>query len=151
MKIHDLRPNPGAKHRKKRVGRGIAAGQGKTAGRGTKGQNARAGGGVRPYHEGGNLPLVRRLPTKRGFKPPFPKQFHEINLDQLAQRFQAGEEVTPETLVAKGLLRKVRYPIVILGRGDLDIALTVKVHRVSQGARAKIEAAGGQVEIIAWS
>ncbi len=150
MKLHDLRPNPGARHRKKRVGRGIAAGQGKTAGRGTKGQNARSGGGVRPYHEGGNLPLVRRLPTKRGFNPPRRTVYHEINLDQVAQRFAAGEEVTPETLVAKGLLRKVQYPIVLLGRGDIDFALTVRVHRVSRGARAKIEAAGGQVELLTW-
>ncbi|NPA30508.1 MAG: 50S ribosomal protein L15 [Chloroflexi bacterium] len=150
MKLHDLRPNPGAKHRKKRVGRGIAAGQGKTAGRGTKGQNARAGGGVRPYHEGGNLPLVRRLPTKRGFNPPRRTVYHEINLDQIAARFAAGDEVTPETLVEKGLLRKVQYPIVLLGRGDIDFALTVRVHRVSRAARAKIEAAGGQVELLTW-
>ncbi len=150
MKLHDLRPNPGAHHRKKRVGRGIAAGQGKTAGRGTKGQNARSGGGVRPYHEGGNLPLVRRLPTKRGFNPPRRRVYHEINLEQVARRFSAGEEVTPETLVAKGVLRKVQYPIVLLGRGDIDFAVTVRVHRISRGARAKIEAAGGQVELLAW-
>lgn len=149
MKLHELRPNPGAKHRRKRVGRGIAAGQGKTAGRGTKGQNARSGGGVRPYFEGGQLPFYRRFPYKRGFTPPNRVEYSEVNLDQLAAKFEANAEVTPETLAAVGLVSEPKRPVVILGRGEINIPLKVKVHRISQSARAKIEAAGGQVEIIA--
>ncbi len=147
MKLHDLRPKPGAKHKKKRVGRGIAAGGGKTAGRGTKGQKARSGGGVPPWHEGGSLPLVRRMPVKRGFKPPFPKVYHEVNVEKL-NVFPEGAEVTPEALVKAGILRKIKYPVVILGRGELKVALKVRAHRVSKGARAKIEAAGGTVELL---
>ncbi len=149
MKLHELRPKPGAKRPRKRVGRGIAAGQGKTAGRGTKGQNARSGGGVRPYFEGGTLPLYRRLPYKRGFKPLNRVEYNEINLDQLAERFEANAEVTPETLVAVGLVSEPKRPVVILGRGEITIPLKVKVHRISKSARAKIEAAGGRVELIA--
>ena len=149
MKLHDLRPNPGAKHRRKRVGRGIAAGQGKTAGRGTKGQNARSGGGVRPYFEGGNLPLYRRLPYKRGFTPLNRVEYNEVNLDQLAAKFQAKAEVTPEVLAEVGLVSEPKRPVVILGRGEIDFPIKVKVHRISRSARAKIEAAGGQVELIA--
>ncbi len=149
MKLHDLRPNPGAKHRRKRVGRGIAAGQGKTAGRGTKGQNARSGGGVRPYFEGGNLPLYRRLPYKRGFTPLNRVEYNEVNLDQLAAKFQANAEVTPEVLAEVGLVSEPKRPVVILGRGEIDFPIKVKVHRISRSARAKIEAAGGQVELIA--
>ncbi len=147
MKLHDLRPKPGAKHRKKRVGRGISAGGGKTAGRGTKGQKARAGGGVPPWHEGGNLPLVRRMPLKRGFKPPFQVEYYEVNVEKL-NIFPEGAEVTPEALVAHGLVKNLKRPVVILGRGELKVALKVKAHRVSQGARAKIEAAGGSVELL---
>lgn len=149
MKLHELRPNPGAKHPRKRVGRGIAAGQGKTAGRGTKGQNARSGGGVRPYFEGGTLPLYRRLPYKRGFKPLHRVEYNEVNLDQLAERFEANAEVTPETLSAVGLVSEPQHPVVLLGRGEIHIPLKVKVHRISKSARAKIEAAGGSVELIA--
>ncbi len=147
MKLHELKPKPGARHRKKRVGRGIAAGGGKTAGRGTKGQKARAGGGVPPWHEGGSLPLVQRMPQKRGFKPPFRTEYHEINVDAL-NAFPEGAEVTPEALVEAGLIKKLRHPVVILGRGELKVALKVKAHRVSKGARAKIEAAGGSVELL---
>ncbi len=149
MKLHELRPNPGAKRPRKRVGRGIAAGQGKTAGRGTKGQNARSGGGVRPYFEGGTLPLYRRLPYKRGFKPLNRVEYNEVNLDQLAERFEANAEVTPESLAAVGLVSEPKRPVVILGRGEIAIPLKVKVHRISKSARAKIEAAGGSVELIA--
>ncbi len=149
MKLHELRPNPGAKRPRKRVGRGIAAGQGKTAGRGTKGQNARSGGGVRPYFEGGTLPLYRRLPYKRGFKPLNRVEYNEVNLDQLAAKFEANAEVTPETLAAVGLVSEPKRPVVILGRGEIDVPLKVKVHRISKSARAKIEAAGGSVELIA--
>ena len=149
MKLHELRPKPGAKRPRKRVGRGIAAGQGKTAGRGTKGQNARSGGGVRPYFEGGTLPLYRRLPYKRGFKPLNRVEYNEVNLDQLAERFEANAEVTPETLAAVGLVSEPKNPVVLLGRGEISVPLKVKVHRISKSARAKIEAAGGTVELIA--
>lgn len=151
MKLHELVPNPGSKKERKRVGRGIAAGQGKTAGRGTKGQGARSGEGGHLYRQGGNLPFYRRLPFMRGegFTPPNQVEYNEINLDQLAASFQADAEVTPETLAAARLLRDPRNPIVVLGRGELKVALKVRVQRVSEGARAKIEAAGGSVELIA--
>jgi len=148
MKLHDLRPNRGATKRRKRVGRGIAAGQGKTAGRGTKGQGARAGGGTRLYHQGGNLPFFRRLPFKRGFTPINRVEYNEVNLESLAV-FPADSEITPEVLAEKGLLSKPKLPVVILGRGDVSVPLKVKVHRISKSAQAKIEAAGGSVEIIA--
>lgn len=149
MKLHDLKPNEGANKSRKRVGRGIAAGQGKTAGRGTKGQGARTGGGTRLYHQGGNLPFFRRLPFLRGkgFTPINRVEYNEINLDQL-EVFSAGSDITPETLEQARLLRDKRNPVVILGRGDVSVALKVRVHRVSTGARAKIESAGGSVEIV---
>jgi large subunit ribosomal protein L15 len=149
MKLHDLQPNVGSKKSRKRVGRGPAAGQGKTAGRGTKGQGARSGGGVRLYHQGGNLPFYRRLPFIRGqgFTPLTSVEYNEVNLDQLID-FPAGSEVTPETLVGRRLLRKPNNPVVILGRGEVSVALKVRAHRVTEGAKAKIEAAGGSVEIL---
>lgn len=149
MKLHDLKPNEGSKKNRRRVGRGISAGQGKTAGRGTKGQGARSGGSTRPYHQGGNLPFYRRLPFVRGkgFTPLFRLEYNEVNLDQLGE-FTAGSEITPASLAASRLLRDPRNPVAILGRGDLNVALKVSAHRVSQGARAKIEAAGGSVEIL---
>jgi len=149
MKLHDLKPQEGSKKDRKRVGRGISAGQGKTAGRGTKGQGARSGGGTRLYHQGGNLPFFRRLPFIRGkgFTPINRVEFNEVNLDQL-KSFEAGSEVTPQTLIEARLLRDPRKPVVILGRGDLNFALKVKAHRVTKGAQSKIEAAGGSVEIL---
>ncbi|PWH16341.1 MAG: 50S ribosomal protein L15 [Ardenticatenia bacterium] len=147
MKLHDLRPAPGSKKEKKRVGRGIAAGQGKTAGRGTKGQGARAGGVKGPYFEGGQLPLVRRLPFKRGFTNIWRVEYAEVNLERLAG-FAPGSEVSPETLAAAGIIKSARQPVVILGRGKLEHPLIVKAHRVSSSARAGIEAAGGTVEIL---
>jgi len=149
MKLHDLQPKEGSKKSRKRVGRGTAAGQGKTAGRGTKGQGARAGGGVRLYHQGGNLPFYRRLPFMRGqgFTPLFQLEYNEVNLDQLAD-FSAGSDVSPDTLEAARLLREPKNPVVILGRGEVSVALKVHAHRVSAGAKAKIEAAGGSVEIL---
>ena len=149
MKLHDLRPNSGAKKKRKRVGRGIAAGQGKTAGRGTKGQGARSGGGKGPYFEGGQLPLARRLPFKRGFTNINKIYYKPVNLEELAQFDFDGADVTPEILTAVGLLRKVTDPVVVLGNGELSVALTVKAHRFSASAKEKIEAAGGTVEIIA--
>jgi large subunit ribosomal protein L15 len=149
MKLHDLKPQEGSKKSRKRIGRGISAGQGKTAGRGVKGQGARSGGSTRLYHQGGNLPFFRRLPFKRGegFTPFNRIEFNEVNLDQLTG-FDADSEVTPDTLKAARLLRDSKNPVVILGRGELAVALKVKVHRVSAGARAKIEAAGGHVDLI---
>jgi large subunit ribosomal protein L15 len=149
MKLHDLKPNEGSKKERKRVGRGISAGQGKTAGRGTKGQGARAGGGTRLYHQGGNLPFFRRLPFVRGkgFTPLNQVEYNEVNLDQLAE-FPSGSEINPATLQEARLLRDPRNPVVLLGRGELNVALKVTVHRVSSGAKSKIEAAGGSVEIL---
>ncbi|MBN1313246.1 MAG: 50S ribosomal protein L15 [Anaerolineae bacterium] len=148
MKLHDLRPDPGAKKKRKRVGRGIAAGQGKTAGRGTKGTGARAGGGKAPYFEGGQLPLVRRLPFKRGFNNIFRIEYQEVNLDQLEARFEKKAEVSPQALAEAGLIREADQPIVVLGRGEIKKALIVKTHRISKSAQEKIEAAGGSVEIL---
>jgi large subunit ribosomal protein L15 len=147
MKLHELQPNEGKMKKRKRVGRGISAGQGKTAGRGMKGQNARAGGGTSLWHQGGNLPFFRRLPFKRGFTNINRVEYNEVNLDQLGV-FGADQEVTPDTLAAARLLRDIKKPVVILGRGDVNVALNVSVQRVTKGARAKIEAAGGNVEII---
>jgi large subunit ribosomal protein L15 len=147
MKLHDLKPNEGSKKKRKRVGRGTAAGQGKTAGRGTKGQGARAGGGTPLYHQGGNLPFYRRLPFKRGFTPLNRVEYNEINLDQL-ESFKAKSTVDPAALIEARMLRNPDNPVVILGRGDIGKALKIVAHRVSTGAREKIEAAGGSVEIL---
>jgi large subunit ribosomal protein L15 len=148
MKLHDLRPPKGAKKRRKRVGRGIAAGQGKTAGRGTKGQNARSGGGVRPYFEGGQLPLVRKLPFARGvgFSNPWKMEYKPVNVGRLVKYFEDGAVVTPETLAEVGIIKSSRELVAILGEGELDRAYTIRAHRVSASAQAKIEAAGGTVE-----
>ena len=150
MKLHELVPNPGSKKDRKRVGRGISAGQGKTAGRGTKGAGARSGEGGRIYRQGGNLPFYRRLPFMRGegFTPLNRVVFNEVNLDQLAAAFKPDAEVTPETLASAHLLRDSANPIKVLGRGELKVALKVRVHRLSAAARAKIEGAGGSIEII---
>jgi large subunit ribosomal protein L15 len=147
MKLHDLQPTPGSKKRKKRVGRGIAAGQGKSAGRGTKGQNARSGGSKGPYFEGGQLPLMRRLPFKRGFTNIWRVDYSEVNLDRL-DGFAQGAEVSPETLAEAGIIKSAQKPVVILGQGKLNKPLTVRAHRFSASARAKIEAAGGAVEVL---
>lgn len=149
MKLHDLRPDPGSRKKRKRVGRGIAAGQGKTAGRGTKGQGARSGGGKGIYFEGGQLPLARRLPYKRGFTNINKVYYVPVNLGSLAEfELEPGTEITPELLVVAGLLKKESQPVVILGDGDIDVALVVKAHRFSASAKEKIEAAGGRVELL---
>ncbi|MFH2103774.1 MAG: 50S ribosomal protein L15 [Chloroflexota bacterium] len=149
MKLNDLKPNPGSKHDRKRVGRGISAGQGKTCGRGTKGQGARSGGGGHLYRQGGNLPFYRRLPFVRGqgFTPLNRVEFNEVNLDQLSD-FKANAEITPETLFEARLLRDPRNPVAILGRGELKTPLKIHAHRVTKSAKAKIEAAGGSVDLI---
>ena len=149
MKLHELRPARGSTHRRKRVGRGISAGKGKTAGRGTKGYGARAGSGGRLYREGGQLPFVRRLPFKRGFTNIRRIEYAEANLDIIERRFEAGDEVTPEALAQIGIMKHADdAPVVVLGRGKITKAVTVKAQRVSKSARAKIEAAGGTVEIL---
>lgn len=150
MKLHDLKPNVGSKKDRKRVGRGISAGKGKTAGRGTKGAGARSGEGGHLYRQGGNLPFYRRLPFLRGegFTPPNQVTFNEVNLDQLSESFKSNAEVNPEALEKAHLLRDPRNPVVVLGRGEMKSALKVRVHRISAGAKAKIEKAGGSVELI---
>ena len=145
MEQHELRPPRGAKRPRKRVGRGNASGQGTYAGRGLKGQKSRSGGGVRPGFEGGQTPLIRRLPTRRGFHNPFRVEYNPVNVKDLA-KLPADSEVTPESLRASGIVRSLRRPIKVLGDGELTVALTVRTHRVSASARAKIEAAGGTVE-----
>ena len=149
MKLQELQPNWGAKRAKKRVGRGPAAGQGKTAGKGTKGQSVRQGAGGKLYRQGGNLPFFRRLPFMRGegFTPPNRVEYNEVNVEML-ERFDAGTEIYAEVLGAAGLLSKKSNLIVILGNGELTKKLNVKVQRVTKGAKAKIEAAGGSVEIV---
>lgn len=151
MKLHELRPPAGSKKNRKRVGRGNASGQGTYAGRGRKGQGARQGGGVSPYFEGGQLPLIRKLPFARGIGfVNFRKvQYAPVNLACL-NRFQAGSQITPELLVEVGVLKSLKTPVVILGQGELDRSLVVKAHRFSETARQKIEAAGGQVEVLPW-
>ena len=146
MNLHELKARPGAKKSRTRVGRGIAAGKGKTAGRGTKGEGARAGSGGKLYRQGGNLPFYRRLPFKRGFTNIRRLEWSEVNLDQLAL-FPAGTEVTPDVLAQAHLIDPGK-PVVLLGRGQMKAALKVKVHRVSRSARAKLEKAGGSVEIL---
>ena len=147
MKIHDLKPTPGSTKKKIRVGRGIAAGRGKTAGRGTKGQGARGRRKKRQYFEGGQLPLVRRLPFKRGFTNVFRIDYQEVNIDFLNARFESGADVTPQALVDAGIIRDAEKPIVILGRGELDAgkSLTVHAHRATKSAVEKITGAGGSV------
>ncbi|MEN8097492.1 MAG: 50S ribosomal protein L15 [Chloroflexota bacterium] len=146
MKIHDLRPDPGSRKKRKRVGRGYGSGYGKTAGRGTKGQGARSGGGKGLYFEGGQLPLVRRLPFKRGFTNIHRVAFKPVNVDQLSHLFEEGSEITPEVLQAAGLIKKVTDKVAVLGRGEIDIALTVKADKFSASAKEKIESAGGSTE-----
>ncbi|MCC7368183.1 MAG: 50S ribosomal protein L15 [Chloroflexi bacterium] len=142
MKLHELAPPPGAHRRRRRVGRGLGSGRGTTAGAGQKGQKARAGGGVPPYFEGGQLPLVKKLPYRRGFRSLNRVEYKAVNLQDLAS-FAAGSTVDAAALVAGGVLKNTRERIKILGTGELDRALTVKAHRFSASARQKIEAAGG--------
>jgi len=153
MKLHELKPAEGAKKERKRVGRGTGSGYGKTAGRGMKGQNARSGGGVRPGFEGGQNPLWKRVPSPRGtgFRDPWKVEFTPVNIKRIMLAgFEEGDEVSPETLTEAGVLNSARELVVVLGRGDIDHALTVKAHRFSKSARAKIEDAGGVVEELPW-
>ncbi|WP_153125730.1 50S ribosomal protein L15 [Peribacillus tepidiphilus] len=146
MKLHELKPAEGSRKERKRVGRGIGSGNGKTAGKGHKGQNARSGGGVRPGFEGGQTPLFRRLP-KRGFTNVNRKEYAVVNLETL-NRFEDGTEVTPALLVETGVVKKEKAGIKILANGKLEKKLTVKAHKFSSAAKEAIEAAGGQTEVI---
>jgi len=148
LKQHELRPAPGSKHKSKRVGRGDGSGHGSFSGRGQKGQKARAGGGVRPGFEGGQLPLSKRLPQKRGFANIFSIDYSIVNVGRLSL-FEPGTEVTPERLIAVGLIKSLSNPVKMLGDGELKHPLTVKAHKFSDKARSKIEAAGGRVEVLA--
>lgn len=147
MKLHELRPAEGAVRSKKRLGRGTATGQGKTAGRGQKGQKSRSGGGVRVGFEGGQMPLARRLP-KRGFKNPFKKEYTEVNVE-LLNRFENGTEVTAEVLKSTGAISKIaKDGIKVLGNGNLEKAVTVKAAKFTASAQEKIEKAGGKAELV---
>jgi large subunit ribosomal protein L15 len=140
-----LSPAPGAKKDRKRVGRGDGSGKGTYSGRGSKGQKSRAGYKMRPGFEGGQLPLIKRLPRLRGFTNPFKTEYSLVSLAQLAS-FEAGSEVTPERLVEAGVIKSLKKPVKVLAGGELKIALTVKANKFSAAAKAKIEAAGGKAE-----
>jgi large subunit ribosomal protein L15 len=142
LKVHHLRPAPGANKAKVRKGRGEAS-KGKTAGRGTKGTKAR--GTVRPGFEGGQMPLIRRIPKLKGFKNPFRVEYQVVNLDKLTELYPEGGEVTVESLVEKGAVRR-NQPVKILGNGDLTVVVQVKVHAFSASAKEKIAAAGGSAD-----
>ncbi len=146
MKLNELKPAPGSKKNRKRIGRGQGSGYGGTSGKGHKGQNSRSGGGVRPGFEGGQMPLHRRLP-KRGFHNKFATEVAEVNLRDLG-RFEAGSVVDAQALAEAGLIKGSFDAIKLLGQGEISIALTIKVDRASAGAVAKVEAAGGTVELI---
>ena len=146
MRLDELQPAEGSKFAPKRVGRGIGSGNGKTSGKGHKGQNARSGGGVRPGFEGGQMPLYRRLP-KRGFKNIFAKQYVTINVEDL-ERFENGTEVTPELLKETGVISKILDGVKVLGRGEVSKSLTVKAVKFSESAKEKIEKAGGKAEVM---
>jgi len=147
MRIHELQPPAGSTRTSIRIGRGHGSGKVKTGGKGTKGQNARAGGGVPPYFEGGQLPLIRKLPYRRGFRNPFRVEFRVVNVRDLAQ-FPTGSTVGPEEFEIAGVVRGKAGPVKILGQGDIEIKLTVRAHKFSAGAREKIEFAGGTAETI---
>jgi large subunit ribosomal protein L15 len=146
VKLHDLRPAPGARTKPTRKGLGLGSGLGKTAGKGHKGQNSRSGGGVRPGFEGGQMPLQRRMP-KRGFYNPFSKEIIAINISQL-NRFEDGDVITPDTLLAARIIKKTADGVKILGKGNLEKPLTVKAQAFSKSAEEKIAAAGGKTEVI---
>lgn len=146
MRLNELSPAPGARKKRKRIGKGEGSGLGKTAGRGHKGSNSRSGGGVRPGFEGGQMPLQRRLP-KRGFTNIFKKRIAIVNLGDL-KRFEKDSVVDEVALVKAGLVKGKRDGIKILGNGDLDSALTVRVNHISRSAKIKIEQCGGTVEVI---
>jgi large subunit ribosomal protein L15 len=149
VKQNNIAPAPGSRHASKRVGRGTGSGHGTFSGRGCKGQKARAGNNkVRPGFEGGQLPLIKRLPSKRGFTNIFRTEYSTVNTSDL-NKFEAGAEVTPERLMAAGIIKTLARPVKILADGDISRAITVKANKFSASAKAKIEAAGGKVEEVA--
>ena len=150
MRQDELSPAPGSKKRRKRVGRGDGSGHGTYSGRGCKGQKSRSGYKMIRGFEGGQLPLIRRLPRKRGFTNIFRKEYSIVNVGKLSM-FEAGSEVTPERLVVAGVVKSLRYPIKILAEGDINHPLVVKANRFSAAAKAKIEAAGGEVEEVRYA
>ncbi|MFC1919667.1 50S ribosomal protein L15 [Chloroflexota bacterium] len=145
MKQHELSPNSGSRRNRKRIGRGNGSGHGTYSGRGCKGQKSRSGGGPRLGFEGGQLPIVKRLPEKRGFVNIFKKQYHIVNIDSM-DSFPANSEITPDELLKAGLVDNLKRPIKVLGNGDIDRPLLVRAHRFSVSAKKKITEAGGQVE-----
>jgi large subunit ribosomal protein L15 len=147
MRIHELQAPEGATRERLRIGRGHGSGKVKTGGKGTKGQNARAGGGVPPYFEGGQLPLIRKLPYRRGFRNPFRVPFREVNVRDLAD-FPAGSIIGPKEFEVAGVLRGKTGPVKVLGHGDVTVKFTVRAHKFSAGAKQKIENAGGTAETI---
>jgi large subunit ribosomal protein L15 len=146
MMQHQISPPKGARRARKRIGRGDSAGGGTYAGRGLKGQKSRSGKGLRPGFEGGQLPLIKGLPMKRGFNNRYKTYYALVNLDTLTARFEAGSRVTPEILHQLGIVRRTRLPVKVVGDGDLGHALTIAAHKFTASARAKIEAAGGSIE-----
>ena len=147
LSLNNLHPAPGSTHKKKRLGRGPGSGLGKTSGKGHKGQKSRSGYSSRPGFEGGQMPLQRRLP-KRGFTNIFKKQWVEISLAKIEENFKAGEDVTPEILHQRGLIKKAKHDLVILGNGDVTKKLNISAHRFTKTAKDKIEAAGGTATAI---
>ena len=150
MRQDELSPAPGSKKSRKRVGRGDGSGHGTYSGRGSKGQKVRSGYRMKPGFEGGQLPLIKRLPRQRGFVNIFRTEYSVINIDKL-NIFESGSEVTPERLVAAGVVKSLRHPIKILAEGDISHPLLVKANRFSAAAKAKIEAAGGKVEEVGYA
>ncbi len=147
MKLHELSPVAGSTKERKRIGRGAGSGQGKTAGKGHKGQKARAGRGMRPGFEGGQMPLQRRIP-KRGFNNIFRTEMAIVNVAALEANYDAGAVVTIDSLIEKGLIKKVLDGVKVLGYGEITKALTVQANAISESAKQKIEAAGGKIEVI---
>lgn len=147
MMEHQVAPTPGTRRGRKRLGRGDASGHGSYSGRGMKGQKSRSGRGVRPGFEGGQLPLIKGLPMRRGFTNIFKKQYHLVKLEEL-NRFPGDSEVVPESLVRAGILRSIKHPVKILGNGEITVPLRVRAHKFTDSAREKIEAAGGRAEAI---
>ena len=150
MKLNELSPAPGSRKNKKRVGRGNGSGHGTYSGRGCKGEKARAGFKMRPGFEGGQLPIIKRLPRKRGFTNNFRIGYSVVNMNKL-DIFESGSEVTPEKLLSAGLVKSLRQPVKILAAGDITHPLVVKAHKFSTAAKAKIEAVGGSVEEVVYA
>ena len=150
MRQNELSPAPGSKKNRKRVGRGDGSGYGTYSGRGVKGQKSRSGYRMRPGFEGGQLPLIKRLPRKRGFTNIFRTEYSVVNMDKL-NTFESGSEITPESLLAAGMVKSLRNPVKILADGEIDHPLSVKAHKFSAAAKAKIEAAGGSAEEVIYA